>query len=417
MSTPEKQGQLTIVGSGISSIGQLTLQTISHIEQADIVFYVLSDPATEAFVQTKNSNCVDLYTLYDDGKPRIDTYIQAAEMMLRHVRKGENVVGVFYGHPGVFVSPSHRAIAIAREEGHIANMLPGISAEDCLYADLNVDPSSAGCLTYEATDLLLSNRPLVASSHLILYQVGVVGISDFNFQGFENVNFHFLLDRLEDVYGPDHPVVHYIAAVLPLAKPIMEKHTIAELRDPHARENINAVSTFYLPPKAVLQHDRQCAARMGILKPGLDIKPVHYPPSRWLDAGTSAPKAYGEYENAVVAQLKSHVIPALYKRLNASTAMKDVMTKLALDPKVLAEYTSNPELFVNSISDLTPFERDALQEAHQNKIISSMKEGHEAICTQAPQLWITAYLVLVAEVGSGLRGDDGNTTGMVSCSA
>lgn len=215
----------------------------------------------------------------------------------------------------------------------------------------------------------------------------------------------------------------------------MEKYTIAELRDPHAHENINAVSTFYLPPKAVLQHDRQCAARMGILKPGLDIKPVHYPPSRWLDVGTSVPKAYGEYENEVVAQLKSHVIPAPYKRLNASTAMKDVMTKLALDPKVLAEYTSNPELFANSISDLTSFERDALREAHQNKIISSMKgklspssschyaiklhditEGHEAICTQAPQLWITAYLVLVADVGADLYADD-NTTGMVSCSA
>ena len=53
-------------------------------------------------------------------------------MMLSHVRKEENVVGVFYGHPGVFVSPSHRTLALARDEGYIANMLPGISAEDCL---------------------------------------------------------------------------------------------------------------------------------------------------------------------------------------------------------------------------------------------------------------------------------------------
>jgi Tetrapyrrole (Corrin/Porphyrin) Methylases len=105
--------------------------------------------------------------------------------MLRHVRKGENVVGVFYGHPGVFVSPSHRTIALARDEGHVATMLPAISAEDCLFADLDVDPSSAGCVTYEATDLLLSHRSLLPSSHLILYQVGVVGITDFNFNGFK----------------------------------------------------------------------------------------------------------------------------------------------------------------------------------------------------------------------------------------
>lgn len=104
--------------------------------------------------------------------------------MLIHLRKGKYVVGVFYGHPGVFVAPSHRSIDIARKEGYTAKMLPGISAEDCLLADLNIDPSLPGCVTYEATDLLLRNRPLNPSSHLILYQVGCVGIKDFNFSGF-----------------------------------------------------------------------------------------------------------------------------------------------------------------------------------------------------------------------------------------
>lgn len=78
---PLKPGQLTILGSGISSIGQLTLQAVAHIEQADVVFYVLSDPATEAFIQQKNSNCVDLYTFYDNGKARMDTYVQMSEVI------------------------------------------------------------------------------------------------------------------------------------------------------------------------------------------------------------------------------------------------------------------------------------------------------------------------------------------------
>lgn len=104
--------------------------------------------------------------------------------MLIHLREGKTVVGVFYGHPGVFVSPTHRTIDIAKKEGYAATMLPGISAEDCLFADLNIDPSLPGCLTYEATDLLVSKRLLIPSSHLILYQVGCVGISDFSFSGF-----------------------------------------------------------------------------------------------------------------------------------------------------------------------------------------------------------------------------------------
>ena len=105
--------------------------------------------------------------------------------MLTHVRRGQNVVGVFYGHPGVFVSPSHRSIEIARKEGFTAKMLPGISAEDCLFADLGIDPAIPGCVTYEATDMLVRNKPLVPSSHLIVYQVGCVGITDFNFDGFD----------------------------------------------------------------------------------------------------------------------------------------------------------------------------------------------------------------------------------------
>lgn len=105
--------------------------------------------------------------------------------MLMHLRDGKNVVGVFYGHPGVFVSPSHRTIDIARKEGYTVKMLPGISAEDCLFADLGIDPSTPGCLTYEATDMLLCKKPLIPSSHLILYQVGCVGVIDFNFKGFD----------------------------------------------------------------------------------------------------------------------------------------------------------------------------------------------------------------------------------------
>jgi uncharacterized protein YabN with tetrapyrrole methylase and pyrophosphatase domain len=103
--------------------------------------------------------------------------------MLQSVREGLNVVGVFYGHPGVFVNPSLRAIAIAQSEGYSARMLPGISAEDCLFADLLIDPARPGSQTVEATDILLRERPLLTSSHVIIYQVGCIGVAGFNFSG------------------------------------------------------------------------------------------------------------------------------------------------------------------------------------------------------------------------------------------
>jgi len=35
-------------------------------------------------------------------------------------------------------------------------MLPGISAEDCLFADIGVDPGIYGCQSFEATDLFVN---------------------------------------------------------------------------------------------------------------------------------------------------------------------------------------------------------------------------------------------------------------------
>ena len=65
-----------------------------------------------------------------------------AEAILEPVRAGKRVCAAFYGHPGVFVLPSHDAISRARAEGFEATMLPGVSAEDCLVADLGVDPAA-----------------------------------------------------------------------------------------------------------------------------------------------------------------------------------------------------------------------------------------------------------------------------------
>ncbi|OAX30902.1 hypothetical protein K503DRAFT_806585 [Rhizopogon vinicolor AM-OR11-026] len=137
-----KRGTLTIAGSGIASIAHMTLETLSYIKESDKIFYLVCDPVAEAFIQDDaTGDFFDLSVFYDKNKSRYDSYIQMCEVMLKSVRAGQDVLGVFYGHPGVFVSPSHRAIAVAREEGYKAKMLPGISAEDYMFADLEFDPS------------------------------------------------------------------------------------------------------------------------------------------------------------------------------------------------------------------------------------------------------------------------------------
>src|SRR5919197_1068481 len=105
------------------------------IEGADELFYVASDPVASDWLEVLHPNAHSLNPLYRIGEPRIDTYEAMVDTILSSVRQGRRVCAAFYGHPGVFVYPSHEAIRQARDEGFEARMLPAVSAEDCLFAD------------------------------------------------------------------------------------------------------------------------------------------------------------------------------------------------------------------------------------------------------------------------------------------
>ena len=57
-----------MIGSGIKSVGQFTLESIGHIRAADRIFYCVADPVTEGFIQMLRPDALDLYVFYDDGK-------------------------------------------------------------------------------------------------------------------------------------------------------------------------------------------------------------------------------------------------------------------------------------------------------------------------------------------------------------
>src|SRR5262245_59771489 len=131
-----RQGNLVCVGIGMTLGSHITPLSRSYIENADVVFAGTSDGIIELWLQKMNRDVRSLQSLYQDGKSRKQTYREMVEVMLAEVRAGKQVCAAFYGHPGVFAWPPHHAIQIARSEGYRAHMEPGVSAEDCLYAEL-----------------------------------------------------------------------------------------------------------------------------------------------------------------------------------------------------------------------------------------------------------------------------------------
>lgn len=239
-----RRGSLVIVGTGFRAVRHTTAEAREEISQADKLFYLVSDAVSEGWIKTLNPAAESLASCYVRGKSRMIAYRRMISKMLSSVRAGSRVCAAFYGHPGVFVYPSHEAIRLARKEGYEARMLPGISAEDCLFADLGIDPSRSGCQSFEATDFLVFRRKFDPSSSLLLWQAGIIGSVVYRPRNVSS-GLRALAKYLAGFYGGGHEVVLYEASPLPVFKPIIRSTTIDKL--PTA--GVNGGTTLFIPPK------------------------------------------------------------------------------------------------------------------------------------------------------------------------
>ena len=210
----KRKGVLAVVGTGIESMGQMTPAALREIRRAQRLFYLAADPITERTLRGLNRRAVDLHPFYAEGKHRLRTYAQMTERVLEEVRRGLRVCLALYGHPGVFAMPAHAAVSLARSEGHRAVMLPAISADACMIADLGVDPA-AGWQSYEATDFLLRGRRADPAVGLVLWQVGVVGRLDYPSGPVHRDKLAVLTEVLLQTYPRRHLATLYEAATLP----------------------------------------------------------------------------------------------------------------------------------------------------------------------------------------------------------
>ncbi|MBV9575852.1 MAG: hypothetical protein JO149_04440 [Gammaproteobacteria bacterium] len=151
---------LVVVGSGIKFLSHLTHEAKIYITQSDQVLYLVNDPAMKELIKTLNPKSQSLDSLYMKCDSRLDSYNAIADFILETVRQNKHVCVVLYGHPCVFAQPALNAAIQTKKEGIDTKILPGISALDCLFSDLLINPASHGCQMFEATDFLIYNRAL-----------------------------------------------------------------------------------------------------------------------------------------------------------------------------------------------------------------------------------------------------------------
>ncbi|MEX0914849.1 MAG: SAM-dependent methyltransferase [Wenzhouxiangellaceae bacterium] len=254
---PTKHGRLIVVGIGLQPGRHAGARAISEIRRADTVF-VLADPFAIDWALGLNPDTRNLGAFYAADRDRRESYAGMQHTMLKQVRAGRHVCAVFYGHPGVFAQVGRKTMSQARAEGFEVRMEPGISAEACLYADLDLDPGEHGVQSIEATQLLIEQRVIDPASLLLLWQVMHTG--NLACTGFDAHPewLELLVEKLVRWYPAETGVILYEAATLPIQDFRAERLTLGEL--PKAR--LTEVTTLVIPPVATPAKDVEMLARL-----------------------------------------------------------------------------------------------------------------------------------------------------------
>jgi len=255
-----KKSSLTLVGSGIKFLSHLTIETQAYIKQSDRVLYLVNEPLMKEWIQLNNVNSESLDHIYTKYDLRIDCYNAMKDHILDTLNNDEHICVVLYGHPTVFAYTGLEAIKLAKQKGHKCLVLPAISAEDCLFADLLIDPGSHGCQSYEATDFLLRKRPFSPNSHLILWQIGIIGALGHTINHDNQSGIALLTEHLLKHYPLNHTAVIYEAAQYPSFEPRIEHVELLNL----THVGLTRISTLYVPPSENLNYDKSMLKHFDI---------------------------------------------------------------------------------------------------------------------------------------------------------
>jgi uroporphyrin-III C-methyltransferase len=251
-------GSLTLVGTGIAAGAHLTAEARNALEAADEVLYVVTNAVAGADLERLNPNARSLLELYRDGVPRSEIYSEMARRIVERAQAGKRVCAAFYGHPGILARPAHEARRLAGEAGVEVQMLPAVSALDCLVADLGIDPGDLGLQSYEATEFLTHGRRPDPTAALVLWQLHLIGQRIWG-QTPDN-GLDVLADYLLRWYATQHEVIVYEASPFPTRAASIVRISLGEL----GRQQPPPQSTLYVPPAQQPVPDLEMSARLGL---------------------------------------------------------------------------------------------------------------------------------------------------------
>lgn len=255
-----------IVGSGIVSIDQMTKEAERAISKSNEVLYVDNGVGVFEYLSNRCENVTDLLsTSYVSGEHRLKAYQNMAARVVEAALLHPPVTYLLYGHPTVFAYPPELIQKLADLLDLKVKIYPGISAMDCIFAELHFDPGANGLQIYEASDILLRHIPLLPDIPALIWQIGALETSLYSSSRSKPSRFR----RFEEYLLKYYPIGHVAKAIYcsshPLAPSTITEFPIDKIHE--FSEHLHSGYTLYIPRTAPrLLRDKGLAKEMESVK-------------------------------------------------------------------------------------------------------------------------------------------------------
>jgi precorrin-2 methylase len=234
-----------IVGTGIVGTHQLTREAEEVIRRSNHTFVISSGYGIPEYIETLCPLVTDLGYLYEPGMNRLPTYHRMAAEVVSAALVEAPVCLATYGHPWVYCYPTTLIDRAAPLLGLHVEVFAGVSAFDSLLVDLGTDIANSGIQMYEATDLLLRQRPIQNDVTCVIWQPTVVGDPTCPAGPYTAEQFKPLQDYLLRFYPPDHLIKLVTSKTYPLTRSIVQSLRVDDLAT--ELEGAPQVGTLYIP--------------------------------------------------------------------------------------------------------------------------------------------------------------------------
>jgi hypothetical protein len=239
---------LWIAGLGVQTVGHVTREVAQAIRDSREVLYLDTGAATRQYLETLCPQVTPLFESYREDCARVSAYEDIAIRVIEAALDHPPVTFAIHGHPLVATHPPFLVLEMARALDLRAEVLPGISSLDTVFADLRLDPVVHGIQMYEATDLLLRRRPLWNDVPAIIWQIGPLETALHSNRVSKPERFERFVQHLRRYY----PARHEVTAIYCSPHAVLPPHILRfalENMGQHA-EAIHGGFTLYIPPSA-----------------------------------------------------------------------------------------------------------------------------------------------------------------------